>query len=111
MSFTLISSKEKEFCVLEFDKNNSWARVQRNFRTEFSKQPLDRHTIQKWHAKFKDEGYLWSQKQLPHHLQLKQLSEFVTSSSAATDSQSEKLVVSFRCAQQPFGEWKKNACK
>ena len=55
MSFT---GKEKIFCVLEFDKNNSWTCVQRKFRTEFSKQPPDRRTIQKWHAKFKKKGCL-----------------------------------------------------
>ena len=40
------------FCVLEFDKNNSWTCVQCKFQTEFSKQPPDQCTIQKWHAKF-----------------------------------------------------------
>ena len=38
MSFT---GKEKAFCVLEFDKNNSWTCVQRKFQTEFLKQPPD----------------------------------------------------------------------
>ena len=61
MSFT---GMEKRFCVLEFDKNNSWTCVQRKFRTEFSKQPLDRRTIQKWHAKFKEEGYLCFRKRI-----------------------------------------------
>ena len=76
MSFT---RKEKAFCVLEFDKNNSWTCVQRKFRTEFSKQPPDRRTIQKWHAQFKEEGCLCPGKELPHHLQLKRSKEFETS--------------------------------
>ena len=104
MSFT---EKEKAFCVLEFDKNNSWTCVQRKFRTEFSKQLPDRRTIQKWHAKFKEEGCcaLGKVEELPHHLQLKRSKEFKTSSSGAPGNQSEELVVSFRCLQQPFGEW------
>ena len=61
MSFT---GKEKMFCVLVFDKNSSWTCVQRKFWTEFSKQPPDQHTIQKWHAKFKEEGCLCSQKRI-----------------------------------------------
>ena len=61
MSFT---GKEKAFCVLKFDKNNSWTCVQREFRTEFSKQSPDRCTIQKWHAKFKEEGCLCSRKRI-----------------------------------------------
>ena len=101
MSFT---GKEKAFCVLEFDKNNSWTCVQRKFRTEFSKQPPDRRTIQKWHAQFKEEGCLCHGKELPHHLQLKRSKEFETSSSGAPGSQSEKLLVNFRSLQQPFGE-------
>ena len=44
-------------------------------------------------------------KELPHHLQLKQWKLFETSSSGAPGSQSEELVVNFRCLQQPFGEW------
>ena len=61
MSFT---GKEKAFCVLEFDKNNSWTCVQRKFRREFLKQPPDRRIIQKWHAKFKEEGCLCSRKKI-----------------------------------------------
>ena len=61
MSF---SGKEKAFCVLEFDKNNSRTCVQRKFWTEFSKQPPDRRTILKWHAKFKEEGCLCSRKRI-----------------------------------------------
>ena len=61
MSFT---GMEKAFCVLEFDKNNSWTCVQCKFRTGFSKQPPDRRTIQKWHAKFKEEGCWCSQKRI-----------------------------------------------
>ena len=74
MSFT---GKEKAFCVLEFDKNNSnviWIPtyfqhvistcVQCKFQTEFSKQPPDQCTIQKWHAKFKEEGCLCSWKRI-----------------------------------------------
>ena len=34
------------FCVLEFDKINSWTCVQRKFGTEFSKQSPDRRNIQ-----------------------------------------------------------------
>ena len=55
MSFT---GKEKAFCVLEFDKNNLWTCIQHKFQTEFLKQPPDQRTIQKWHTKFKEEGYL-----------------------------------------------------
>ena len=47
MSFT---GMEKEFCVLELDKHNSWTCVQGKFRKGFSKQPPDRRGIQKWHA-------------------------------------------------------------
>ena len=63
-------------------------------------------TIQKWHAKFKEEGCCAPGKveELPHHLQLKRSKEFKTSSSGAPGSQSEELVVNFRCLQQPFGE-------
>ena len=61
MSFT---GMEKAFCVLEFDKNNSWTCVQRKFCTGFSKQPPDRFTIQKWCGKFKKEGCLCSQKRI-----------------------------------------------
>ena len=57
MSF---NGKEKAFCVLKFDKNNSWTCVQRKFRTEFSKQPVD----QNWHAKYKEEGCLCSRKKI-----------------------------------------------
>ena len=57
MSFT---EMEKAFCVLEFDKNNPWTCVQRNFWSGFLKQPPDRRTIQKCHAKFKEEGCLCS---------------------------------------------------
>ena len=45
------------------------------------------------------------EKELLHHLQLKQSKEFETSSSGPPGSQSEKLVLNFRCLQQPFGEW------
>ena len=39
-------------------------------------------------------------KELPHHLQLKRLKEFETSFSGAPESQSEELVVNFRCLQR-----------
>ena len=55
MPFT---KQEKSFCVLEFAKTESWTRVQRNFRTKFTKQPPDRRSILNWHAKFKEEGCL-----------------------------------------------------
>ena len=55
MSFT---GMEKVFCVLEFDKNNSWTCVQRKFLTVFSEQPPDQRNIQKGHMKFKEEGCL-----------------------------------------------------
>ena len=61
MSFT---EKEKAICAMEFDKNNSCARVQRNFQKKILKQPPDRRTTQKWHAKFKDEGCLCSRKRI-----------------------------------------------
>ena len=47
------------------------------------------------------------EKELLHHLQLKRSKEFETSSSGAPESQSEELVLNFRCLQQPFGELKK----
>ena len=59
-----LTGKEKAFCVLKFDKNNLWTCVQRKFRTEFSKQPPDRRTIQKWQAKFKKERCLCSWKRI-----------------------------------------------
>ena len=43
-------------------------------------------------------------KALLHHLQLKRSKEFETSSSGAPESQSEQLVLHFRCLQ-PFGQW------
>ena len=55
---------EKAFCFLELDKNNSWTCVQRKVRTGFSKQPSNRRTIQKSHAKFKEEGCLCSRKRI-----------------------------------------------
>ena len=45
------------------------------------------------------------EKELLHHLQLIQYKEFETSSSGAPESQSEELVLNFRCLQQPFGQW------
>ena len=102
MSFTGI---EKAFCVLEFDKNNSWTCVQRKFWTGYSKHPPDRRTIQKWHAKFKEEGCLCFRKRTAPSPSTERLREFKTSSSGALASQSEELVLNFRCLQQPFGEW------
>ena len=55
---------EKAFCVLKFDKNNSWTCVQRKFRRGFLKQPPDRRTIQKWLSKFKEEGCLCSRERI-----------------------------------------------
>ena len=45
------------------------------------------------------------EKELLHHLQLKRSKEFETSFSGAPGSQSEELVLKFRCLQQSFGEW------
>ena len=45
------------------------------------------------------------EKELLHHLQLKRSKEFETSSGGAPGSQSEELVLNFRCLQKPFGEW------
>ena len=45
-------------------KTTCWTCVQRKFRKEFLKQPPDRRNIQKWHAKFKEEGRLCSQKSI-----------------------------------------------
>ena len=46
-----------------------------------------------------------SENELLHHLQLKPSKEFETSSSGAPGSQSEDLVLNFRCLQQPLGKW------
>ena len=43
------------------------------------------------------------EKELLHYLQLKQSKELEPSSSGAPGSQSEELVLNFRCLQQPFG--------
>ena len=44
------------------------------------------------------------EKELLHHLQLKRSKEFETSSSGAPGSQSEELVLNFRCLQQSLDE-------
>ena len=45
------------------------------------------------------------EKESLHHLQLKRSKEFELFSSGFPGSQSEELVLNFRCLQQPFGEW------
>ena len=96
--------KEKVSCVLEFNENNLCTCVQRKFRTEFLKQQPDRRTIQKWHAKCKEEGCLCSRKRIAPSPSTETIERFETSSSGAPRSQSEELVVNFRCLQQLFGE-------
>ena len=94
MHFT---GKEKAFCVLEFDKNNSWTRVQRNFWEEFSKQPPDRRPIQNGMRNLSSSDVCAPQKELPHHLQLKRSKESVACSRGTPESESEELIESFRC--------------
>ena len=100
MSFT---GKEQAFFVLEFDKSNSWTRVQRNFWTKFLNSHRTDVPYRNGMRNLKRKDACALGKEFPHHLQLKQLKEFVTSSSGAPKSQSEELVVSFRCSQQPLG--------
>ena len=62
------------FCGMECFKNKSWACVQRKFRTNFSKQPLDRRAILQWYAKFKEVECWCSRKRMA--LQQKRSKEF-----------------------------------
>ena len=100
----LFIGKEKAFCILEFDKNNLWTRVQRSFWRKFSKQPPDRRTYKNGMRSLRKRNICVPQKRIAHHLQLKRLKKVVTPSSGVPESQSEDLVASFRYPQQPFGE-------
>ena len=102
MSFT---RKEKAFCVLEFDKNNSWTCVQRKFWTVFSSSHQTDIPYRNGTRNLRRRDVCAARKELPHHRQLKPSKEFKTSSSGAPGNQSEELVVNFRCLQGRFGEW------